>query len=49
MFAYSDTLIRLFPIRFWEDAFLWAGVISVGGALALALGLRVKPSQSKTD
>ena len=40
LFLYSDTLIRLFPMQFWQDAFLWAGVISVGGALALALGLR---------
>jgi integral membrane protein (TIGR01906 family) len=49
LFLYSDTLIRLFPIRFWQDAFLWAGVISVGGALALALGLREKPPMSKMD
>ena len=42
LFEYSDTLIRLFPIRFWQDAFLWAGVISVGGALGLALGLKDK-------
>ena len=49
IFEYSDTLIRLFPLQFWQDAFLWAGVISVGGALALALGLRKKPSPSKTD
>lgn len=42
LFAYSDTLIRLFPIQFWQDAFIWAGVISVGGALGLALGLREK-------
>ena len=42
LFLYSDTLIRLFPMQFWQDAFLWAGVISVGGALALALGLREK-------
>ena len=40
LFEYSDTLIRLFPMQFWQDAFLWAGVISVGGALGLALGLR---------
>ena len=44
LFLYSDTLIRLFPMQFWQDAFLWAGVISVGGALALALGLREKQS-----
>ncbi|MGB7876381.1 MAG: TIGR01906 family membrane protein [Anaerolineales bacterium] len=42
LFAYSDTLIRLFPIQFWQDAFIWAGVISIGGALGLALGLREK-------
>jgi integral membrane protein (TIGR01906 family) len=48
LFEYSDTLIRLFPIQFWQDAFIWAGVISVGGALALALGLREKPPTSKT-
>ncbi len=42
LFLYSDTLIRLFPIRFWQDAFLWAGVISIGGALVLALGLKPK-------
>ena len=28
LFEFSDTLIRLFPIRFWEDAFLWAAVIA---------------------
>lgn len=42
LFYYSDTLIRLFPMQFWQDAFLWAGVISVGGALLLALGLKRK-------
>jgi len=40
MFLYSDTLIRLFPIRFWQDAFLWAAVIALGGGLGLGLGLR---------
>ncbi len=28
-FAFSDTLIRLFPIRFWQDAFLWIGGLSI--------------------
>jgi integral membrane protein (TIGR01906 family) len=42
LFLYSDTLIRLFPMQFWQDAFLWTGVISVGGALALVLGLKPK-------
>ncbi len=40
LFEYTDTLIRLFPLQFWEDAFLWAGIISVGGALGLALGIK---------
>ncbi|MCQ3936504.1 MAG: TIGR01906 family membrane protein [Chloroflexi bacterium] len=40
LFRYSDTLIRLFPIRFWQDAFLWAAVIALGGGLGLAFGLR---------
>jgi len=42
LFEFSDTLIRLFPMQFWQDAFLWAGVIAVGGALALAFGLKPK-------
>jgi len=33
MFLYSDTLIRLFPERFWQDTFL------VVGGLSIALGL----------
>jgi integral membrane protein (TIGR01906 family) len=39
LFLYSDTLIRLFPIRFWQDAFLLAAVIALGGGVALGLGL----------
>jgi integral membrane protein (TIGR01906 family) len=42
LFFYSDTLIRLFPIRFWQDTFLCAAVIALGGGIALALGLRPK-------
>jgi integral membrane protein (TIGR01906 family) len=40
LFLYSDTLIRLFPIRFWQDAFLLAAVIALGGGAALGWGLR---------
>ncbi len=40
LFYFSDSLIRLFPMRFWQDAFLWAAVIALGGGLGLALGLR---------
>ena len=39
LFLYSDTLIRLFPIRFWQDAFLIAAVIALGGGLTLGTGL----------
>ncbi len=35
LFLYSDTLIRLFPLRFWMDAFLFAAVIALGGGVAL--------------
>lgn len=42
LFLYSDTLIRLFPIRFWQDAFLWAAVIALGGGIGLAFGIRPK-------
>ncbi len=42
IFEYSDTLIRLFPIRFWEDAFLWAAIIALAGGIGLALGLKPK-------
>jgi integral membrane protein (TIGR01906 family) len=40
LFEYSDTLIRLFPIRFWEDAFLWAAILALGGGAGLAFGLK---------
>ena len=42
LFLYSDTLIRLFPIRFWQDTFLFAAVIALGGGIALGMGLRSK-------
>jgi integral membrane protein (TIGR01906 family) len=35
-FSYSDTLIRLFPERFWRDTFLVLGALAGGGGLALA-------------
>jgi integral membrane protein (TIGR01906 family) len=42
MFFFSDTLIRLFPIRFWQDAFLFAAVIALGSGVGLGLGLRTR-------
>jgi len=29
LFPYSATFIRLFPLQFWQDGFLWAGGISL--------------------
>lgn len=40
LFQYSDTLIRLFPLRFWQDTTLIIAVVSVLGGLALALGIK---------
>lgn len=45
-FFYSDTLIRLFPLPFWEDAFLFAGFLDVVIGLALVVGLRRKSKMS---
>jgi len=42
LFLYSDTLIRLFPEKFWQDAFLLVGAFSFLGGLLLWLGLRRK-------
>lgn len=40
LFYYSDTLIRLFPIRFWEDAFALTGLLLIASSLALIFGLK---------
>ena len=41
VFAYSDTLIRLFPEQFWFDAAITVGVLTGLGALAILLLARV--------
>jgi len=33
LFYYSDSLIRLFPMQFWQDAFIWMGVFAIIMAL----------------
>jgi integral membrane protein (TIGR01906 family) len=40
IFSYSDTLIRLYPLRFWQDAVLYIGIITGISAAALAFGIR---------
>jgi integral membrane protein (TIGR01906 family) len=39
VFNYSDTLIRLFPERFWRDIFIIVGSITILCGLALSYGL----------
>jgi len=41
-FLYSDTLIRLFPERFWRDTFIAIGILAGGSGLALGLLLKEK-------
>jgi uncharacterized membrane protein len=43
-FLFSDTLIRLFPERFWQDTFIALGVLAGGGGLLVGLLVRDKPS-----
>lgn len=32
LFQYSDNLIRLFPMRFWQDGFIAMGLVTLAGA-----------------
>src|SRR5574340_124092 len=36
LFYYSDTLIRLFPMRLWQDLFIAIGLLTVAGGLFFA-------------
>lgn len=42
-FYESDTFIRLFPERFWQDVFLWAGAIIIIQLLALLFITKKQP------
>lgn len=42
LFRYSDTLIRLFPLRFWRDAFIWIGVASLAAGFVLGYFIKGK-------
>lgn len=37
VFRFSDSLIRLFPVIFWRDAFIWVGVIALVGGVILGV------------
>ena len=39
-FLYSDTLIRLFPERFWRDIFIYVGGLAVAASLIVIFLLR---------
>ena len=41
LFEFSDTLIRLFPIRFWQDAVIY--IVGLAILVGLALGFGLKP------
>lgn len=48
-FYTSDTLIRLFPMRFWQDAFIFVGVLSLlMGVGVIVLTGKYKNSSSAT-
>jgi len=47
LFYYSDTLIRLFPIRFWQDAVIAEVLLSVAAGAGIWLGLRKKETSDE--
>lgn len=47
LFLYSDTLIRLFPERFWQDAFILVGVFTLAGGLVLWQVFRRRPAEKR--
>jgi integral membrane protein (TIGR01906 family) len=47
VFRFSDTLIRLFPERFWRDTFIAIGLLSLAGGLALGLGFRKRSIEAE--
>jgi integral membrane protein (TIGR01906 family) len=48
IFSYSDTLIRMFPLRFFQDIFIYIGALTLaaGLILGLSLGRRVPAAES---
>lgn len=48
-FYTSDTLIRLFPMRFWQDAFIFVGVISLVIGILLIVFCKPKTNRENPD
>jgi integral membrane protein (TIGR01906 family) len=46
-FEFSDTLIRLFPERFWRDIFIYIGVLAGGAGLLIGLLLRKRSQKGE--
>jgi len=46
LFFYSDTLIRLFPVQFWQDIFLVFGVLTMAGGVLLGWILPTRMASS---
>ncbi len=49
IFAYSDTLIRLFPMKFWQDAGLMVVILVASGAFLSILAGRVLAFYGQRD
>ncbi len=50
VFYQSDTLIRLFPIEFWRDAFILVCVLTLAGAsFILLIKVNIKKRQQKKE
>lgn len=46
LFNFSDSLIRLFPLEFWRDAFIWVGTLALLGGVGLGYLLSLKRNRS---
>lgn len=50
LFLFSDTLIRLFPLRFWQDGFILVGAVTILGGLVFGfLGRALARRSLSTD
>ena len=50
IFSYSDTLIRLFPLKFWQDAFLFEGIFAIITSFVILIFTkqRIRPHPQNT-